>query len=58
MICVEYVIGEEKYECDMLNVSVMVSKRFCGRVCCDAFSGFFLYFEVVSLVEPHYFCLE
>ena len=41
MICVEHVIGEEKYECEMLNVFVMVSKRFCGRVYCDAFSGSF-----------------
>jgi hypothetical protein len=38
---VEHVVGEEKYECEMLNVFVMVSRRFCGRVCCDAFSGSF-----------------
>jgi hypothetical protein len=58
VICVEHVIGEEKYECEMLNVFVMVSKRFCGRVCCDVFRGFFWYFRVISLVEPYYFCLE
>ena len=38
---VEHVIGEEKYECEMLNVFVMESRRFCGRVCCDTFSGSF-----------------
>ena len=41
VICVEHVIGEEKYDCDMLNVFVMVSRRFCGRVCCDVLSEFF-----------------
>ena len=41
---VEHVIGEEKYECEMLNVFVIVSKRFCGRVCCDVFSKSFLVF--------------
>ena len=40
-MCVEHVIGEEKYECEMLNVFVIVSKRFCGRVCCDVFSRYF-----------------
>jgi hypothetical protein len=39
--CVEHVIGEEKYDCEILNVFVMESRRFCGRVCCDALSGFF-----------------
>ena len=38
----------------MLNVLVMESRRFIGRVCCDAFSGsFFLFFRVISLVEPY-----
>ena len=44
IICVEHVIGEEKYECEMLNASVMESRRFCGRMCCDVFSGFFFDF--------------
>ena len=39
MICVEYVTGEEKYECVMLNVLMIESRRFFGRVCCDVFSG-------------------
>ena len=41
MICVEHVTGEEKYECEMLNVVVIESRRFCGRVCCVVFSGSF-----------------
>ena len=41
VMCVEHVIGEEKYECEMLNVFVMVSRRFCGRECCDTFNGSF-----------------
>ena len=44
MICVEHVIGEEKYECDMLNVFVMESRRFCGRVYCAVFRGSFFDF--------------
>ena len=28
VMCVEHVIGDEKYECDMLNVVVMESRRF------------------------------
>ena len=44
MINVEHVTGEEKYECEMLNVCVMKSRRLCGRVCSDAFSGFYFYF--------------
>ena len=28
----------------MLNVLVMESRRFSGRVCCDVFSGFFFGF--------------
>jgi len=40
-MCVEQVIGDEKYECEMLNVFEIESKRFCGRVYCDAFSGSF-----------------
>jgi hypothetical protein len=35
VMCVEHVTGEEKYECEMLNVLVMESKRVCGRVCRD-----------------------
>ena len=41
VLCVEQVIGDEKYECDMLNVFVIESRRFCGRVCCDTFKGSF-----------------
>ena len=41
VMCVEQVIGDEKYECDMLNVFVMKSRRFCGRVCCDTLKGSF-----------------
>ena len=44
MICVEHVTGEEKYECDLLNVCVMESRRLCGRVCSDAFNGIFSIF--------------
>jgi hypothetical protein len=43
-MCVEHVTGEEKYECEMLNVSVMESRRFCGIVCCAIFKGGFLAF--------------
>ena len=42
VICVEHIIGEEKCECEMLNVFVIESRRFCGRVCCDVFSKSFL----------------
>ena len=41
-ICVEHVIGEEKYEWEILKEVVMESKILVGRVCCAAFSGFFL----------------
>ena len=41
VMCVEHVIGDEKYECEMLNVFVMESRRFCGRVCCDTLNGSF-----------------
>lgn len=41
MIFVEHVIGEEKYECVMLNDVVIVSMILVGRVWCDVFSGFF-----------------
>ena len=40
MICVENVTGE-KYECVILNVFVILSRRFCGRLWCDAFNGYF-----------------
>ena len=43
----KHVIGEEKYEYEMLNVFVTISKRFCGSVCCDALSGSF--FGVLGL---------
>ena len=32
MMCVDHVIGEEKYECVTLNVFVIESRRFFGRV--------------------------
>ena len=44
MICVEHVTGDEKYQCDMLNVFVMESRRFCGRVCCAVLGGIFSIF--------------
>ena len=51
VICVEHVIGEEKYECVTLNIFVMESKRFCERVCCNVFSGFFCwYVRIISLI--------
>ena len=37
-------MGEEKYECEMLNVFVIESRRFCGRLCCYVFNGSFLLF--------------
>ena len=46
MMCVEHVTGEEKYDCDILNVVVMESRMFCGRVCCDSMNGIFLDFCV------------
>ena len=42
MMCVEHVTGDEKYDCEMLNVVVMESRMFCGRVCCDSLSVAFL----------------
>ena len=50
VMCVEQVIGDEKYECDMLNIFVMESRRFCGRVCCDTLKGILWYVRMVSLV--------
>jgi len=41
VIYVEHVTGEEKYECEMLNVFMMESRRFCGRVCCAVLNGSF-----------------
>ena len=38
----EHVIGEEKYEWEILKEVVMESKILVGRVCCAAFSGSFL----------------
>ena len=42
VICVEHITGEEKYDCEMLNVSIRESKILYGRVCCDRLSGSFL----------------
>ena len=47
MNCVEHVISEEKYECEMLNVVVRESRMLVGRVCCDDCRGFL--FEVLCL---------
>ena len=41
VMCVEHVDGDEKYKCEMLNVFIMESRRFCGRVCCDILIGSF-----------------
>ena len=41
VMCVKHVISDKKYECEMLNVFIMESRRFCGRVCCDNFNGSF-----------------
>ena len=41
VMCVKHIIGEKKYECDMLNFFVMASMRFCGRVYHDVLSEFF-----------------
>ncbi len=43
----EHVIGEEKYEWEMLKVVKMESRMLVGRVCCAAFSGFV--FEILWL---------
>ena len=45
--CLEHVIGEEKYECEMLNNVVIESRMLVGRVCCDVFCLFL--FEVLCL---------
>ena len=42
MSCVEHVIGEKKYECEMLSVVVRESRMLVGRVCCDVCRGFFI----------------
>lgn len=41
MIWVEHVIGEEKYEWEILNVVVRVSRMLVGKVYCDDFRGSF-----------------
>ena len=33
MSFVEHVIGEEKYECVMVNISIILSRIFVGIVC-------------------------
>ena len=48
-MCVEHVTGEEKYECDTLNVFVRESRMFCGRVCCSPLSESFLVFLYLYL---------
>ena len=35
MSCVEHVISEEKYECEMLSVIVTESRMLVVRECCD-----------------------
>lgn len=40
-MCIEHVTGKEKYECVILNIFVIESRRLCGRLWCDAFSGSF-----------------
>ena len=40
MCCVGHVIGEEKYECEMLNVVARELKMLVGRVYCDFCCGF------------------
>ena len=42
VICVEHVIGEEKYEWEILKVVVMESRILVGRVCCVVLKGSFL----------------
>ena len=46
MSCVEHVIGEEKYECEMLNVVVRESRILVGRVSCDVCRGVLFEFWV------------
>ncbi len=43
VICVEHVTGEEKYDCEILNVLVRESRMLFGRVCYE-FLGEFLGF--------------
>ena len=40
MIVVEQVIGDEKYDWEMLNVVMIESMMLVGRVCCEFLSGF------------------
>ncbi len=44
MIFVEHVIGEEKYECVILNVVISVSRMLVGMVWCGVFIEPFLLF--------------
>ena len=44
VICVEHVTGEEKYDCEMLNVCVRESRRCCGKVCWGSFGESFFGF--------------
>ena len=47
----EHVIGEEKYECVILNVVISVSRMLVGMVWCGVFiESFFAVFVFVSLV--------
>ena len=48
-MCVEHVTGEKKYDCEMLNVVIMESRVFCGRVRCDSLSETFLGFLCLHL---------
>ena len=52
-MCVEHVTGEEKYDCEMLNVVIMESRMFCGRVCRDSLSGAFFGFLCLYLWYSH-----
>lgn len=39
VICVGHVMGDEKYECEILNVVIRESKKQVEKVCCNAFNG-------------------
>lgn len=43
MIVVEQVIGDEKYDWEMLNVVMIESMMLVGRVCREFLSGFVLW---------------
>ena len=53
MSCVEHVISEEKYECELLNVVVMESRMLVWRVCCDVFCGFLFVVLFLYLLYNH-----